>query len=95
MGRLDEIDLSVRLRRADYEKRLKAAQRRFLALRLHLGGQTNEGKLGPGLLVVVEGSDAGGKGGADEKIEAMRLAGISVADSPATIGQTMLEAMAA
>jgi len=38
---------------------------------------------------------AGGKGGAEEKIEAMRLAGISVADSPATIGQTMLEAMAA
>jgi succinyl-CoA synthetase alpha subunit len=37
---------------------------------------------------------AGGKGGADEKIEAMRVAGISVADSPATIGQAMLEAMA-
>jgi succinyl-CoA synthetase alpha subunit len=37
---------------------------------------------------------AGGKGGAEEKIEAMRLAGISVADSPATMGQAMLEAMA-
>jgi len=37
---------------------------------------------------------AGGKGGAEEKIEAMRVAGISVADSPATIGQAMLEAMA-
>jgi succinyl-CoA synthetase alpha subunit len=36
---------------------------------------------------------AGGKGGAEEKIEAMRVAGISVADSPATIGQAMLEAM--
>jgi succinyl-CoA synthetase alpha subunit len=36
---------------------------------------------------------AGGKGGAEEKIEAMRAAGISVADSPAAIGQTMLEAM--
>ena len=36
---------------------------------------------------------AGGKGGADEKIEAMRAAGIHVADSPATIGTTMLEAM--
>ncbi len=36
---------------------------------------------------------AGGKGGAEEKIAAMRDAGIRVADSPAAIGQTMLEAM--
>ena len=36
---------------------------------------------------------AGGKGGAEEKIAAMREAGIKVADSPAAIGQTMLEAM--
>ena len=36
---------------------------------------------------------AGGKGGADDKIAAMRAAGIQVADSPAAIGQTMLEAM--
>ncbi len=38
---------------------------------------------------------AGGKGGAEEKISAMRDAGIHVADSPATIGATMLEAMGA
>jgi len=36
---------------------------------------------------------AGGKGGAEEKSAAMREAGIEVADSPAAIGQTMLEAM--
>ncbi len=36
---------------------------------------------------------AGGKGGAEEKIAAMREAGIKVADSPATIGEAMLEAM--
>ena len=36
---------------------------------------------------------AGGKGGAEEKMAAMRDAGIQVADSPATIGQTMLQAM--
>jgi succinyl-CoA synthetase alpha subunit len=36
---------------------------------------------------------AGGKGGAEEKIAAMRAAGIKVADSPAAIGRTMLEAM--
>ena len=36
---------------------------------------------------------AGGKGGAQDKIEALRVAGIIVADSPATLGTTMLEAM--
>jgi succinyl-CoA synthetase alpha subunit len=36
---------------------------------------------------------AGGQGGAEEKIEAMRAAGIVVADSPARIGKTMLEVM--
>ncbi len=34
---------------------------------------------------------AGGKGGAGDKIEAMRSAGIEVADSPATLGSTMLK----
>jgi len=36
---------------------------------------------------------AGGKGGAEEKISAMREAGVTVADSPAGIGQAMLGAM--
>jgi succinyl-CoA synthetase alpha subunit len=36
---------------------------------------------------------SGGTGGAEEKIAAMRDAGIRVADSPATIGQAMREAM--
>jgi succinyl-CoA synthetase alpha subunit len=36
---------------------------------------------------------AGGKGGAEEKIAAMRAAGVTVADSPAAIGATMREAM--
>jgi succinyl-CoA synthetase alpha subunit len=37
---------------------------------------------------------SGGKGGAEEKIEAMRSAGIVVADSPADIGGAMTKAMA-
>ena len=36
---------------------------------------------------------AGGKGGAEDKIDAMRSAGIRVSDSPAALGKTMLEAM--
>jgi succinyl-CoA synthetase alpha subunit len=36
---------------------------------------------------------SGGKGGAEEKIAAMRAAGITVADSPAALGATMREAM--
>ncbi|MFW5833418.1 MAG: succinate--CoA ligase subunit alpha [Pseudomonadota bacterium] len=36
---------------------------------------------------------SGGKGGADDKIAAMREAGILVADSPAELGSTMLRAM--
>ena len=36
---------------------------------------------------------SGGKGGAGDKIEAMRQAGITVAESPAALGSTMLEVM--
>ncbi len=34
---------------------------------------------------------AGGRGGAEDKIEAMRMAGVAVADSPARLGETMLD----
>ncbi|MCB1493263.1 MAG: succinate--CoA ligase subunit alpha [Rhodobiaceae bacterium] len=37
---------------------------------------------------------AGGKGGAEDKIEAMRSAGISISDSPATLGKTLAKVLA-
>ncbi len=36
---------------------------------------------------------SGGKGGAGDKIEALKSAGINVADSPASLGSTMLKAL--
>ena len=68
MGRLDDLDLSARLGREEYEDRLVAAQRRLLELRLDLGGLLENAEIGPGVLVVFEGSDAGGKGGTIRRI---------------------------
>jgi succinyl-CoA synthetase alpha subunit len=38
---------------------------------------------------------SGGKGGADDKVEAMRSAGMLISDSPAQLGKTMKKALAA
>jgi polyphosphate kinase 2 (PPK2 family) len=68
MGRLDQIDLTSTISKEEYEERLYVAQRKLLALRLHSGGHMEGSNLGPGVLVVMEGSDAGGKGGAIKRI---------------------------
>ena len=72
MGRLDELDLSLKLSKSDYAERLEAAQTRLTALRLALGGKLPgyEGRLGPALAVVLEGWDASGKGGALKRLVA-------------------------
>jgi polyphosphate kinase 2 (PPK2 family) len=64
----DKIDLSGRLTDDEYQTRIYAAQRRLLELRLHIGGHLDTPQIGPGVLVVFEGSDAGGKGGAIKRI---------------------------
>ncbi len=69
MHQLDEVDLSLRLSRADELDRLAAAQHRLLHLRLVNGGQIG-GVLGPAVCVVFEGWDAAGKGGAIKRLVA-------------------------
>jgi succinyl-CoA synthetase alpha subunit len=36
---------------------------------------------------------SGGKGGAEDKIDAMKAAGITVSDSPARLGDTLVEVL--
>jgi AMP-polyphosphate phosphotransferase len=68
MGRLDELDLSLKLSRAEEARRLTIAQARLLQLRLVLGGLTGPGKIGPPVLTLFEGWDASGKGGAIKRL---------------------------
>jgi AMP-polyphosphate phosphotransferase len=68
VGRLDDLDLSLKLDRREEAKRLEAAQERLLALRLRLGGLEGDGRLGPPVLVLFEGWDASGKGGAIKRL---------------------------
>src|SRR3954469_15755073 len=70
MGRLDELDLSLKLSRKQQDERLAAAQKRLSALRLQLGGKLGSGDLGPPLLILFEGWDASGKGGAIKRLVA-------------------------
>src|SRR3954468_19300669 len=70
MGRLDEVDLSQKLSKKEYEERLAAAQDRLEALRLQLGGLIGDGRLGPPVLVLFEGWDASGKDGAIKRLTA-------------------------
>jgi polyphosphate kinase 2 (PPK2 family) len=65
---LDDVDLTKRLSGSEGLKRLQAAQRRLLALRLQAGGLIGDGSLGPPLAVVFEGWDASGKGGAIRRL---------------------------
>ena len=70
MGRLDDLDLSVRLKKKEASERLDAAQERLLALRLVLGGLVGDRGIGPPVCVLFEGWDASGKGGAIKRLVA-------------------------
>jgi polyphosphate kinase 2 (PPK2 family) len=68
MGHLDDLDLSVRLKKQEAAERLEAAQTRLLALRLVLGGLVGDRGIGPPVCVLFEGWDASGKGGAIKRL---------------------------
>jgi len=70
MGRLDEVDLSLSLSRQEEERELKLAWERLTELRLTLAGLIGERTIGPPVLILFEGWDASGKGGAIKRLVA-------------------------
>ena len=68
--RIDEIDLSKSMSHDESEVRILAAQRRLTQLRLFSAGLLNPDVVAPGLLVLFEGFDAAGKGGAIRRLTA-------------------------
>jgi AMP-polyphosphate phosphotransferase len=68
MGRLDELDLSLRLSTEEEAARLEAGWERLEVLRLALGGKLAGFGLGPPVCVLFEGWDASGKGGAIKRL---------------------------
>ncbi|MDX6698874.1 MAG: AMP-polyphosphate phosphotransferase [Solirubrobacteraceae bacterium] len=69
-GRLDALDLSRKVSKQEEAERLKAAQEQLLRLRLRLAGLEGTTDLGPPVLVLFEGWDASGKGGAIKRLVA-------------------------
>jgi AMP-polyphosphate phosphotransferase len=70
MGRLEDVDLSLALGRKEEERELRAAWQRLTQLRLTLGGLIGSQRIGPPVLVLFEGWDASGKGGAIKRLVA-------------------------
>jgi polyphosphate kinase 2 (PPK2 family) len=70
VGRLDKLDLTQSLSEKEGERALERASGRLAQLRLTLGGQLGEQRIGPPLCVLFEGWDASGKGGAIKRLVA-------------------------
>src|SRR3954452_14957846 len=68
MSRLAQVDLGTKLKKSEAKEQLAQAQQRLVHLRLLLGGQIGPKELGPPLLVLFEGWDASGKGGAIKRL---------------------------
>lgn len=70
MSRVDEIDLTQTLSKEKSDKRVKTAQRKLTQLRLLTAGLLHPDVTGPGLIVLFEGFDSAGKGGAIRRLTA-------------------------
>jgi polyphosphate kinase 2 (PPK2 family) len=68
MTRLHQVDLDTKLKKSEAKEQLAQAQERLVHLRLLLGGQIGPREIGPPLLVLFEGWDASGKGGAIKRL---------------------------
>src|SRR2546421_5382144 len=68
MKYLAKVDLTKSLSRKKGAERLETAVLRLLHLRLILGGQVGDHRIGPRLCVVFEGWDASGKGGCIKRL---------------------------
>jgi AMP-polyphosphate phosphotransferase len=68
MGRLDQLDMSLKLSKEEEAERLEAGWARLEALRLALGAKLHGYGLGPPVCVLFEGWDASGKGGAIKRL---------------------------
>jgi len=69
-SRVDAIDLSLSLDKAKSADRVAAAQHRLTQLRLFTAGLLDHDIVAPGLVVLFEGFDAAGKGGAIRRLTA-------------------------
>ncbi len=70
MTKLADVDLTQSLSLKEYDQQLAERSTRLAQLRLALGGRLGERAIGPGLLVLFEGWDAAGKGGAIKRLVA-------------------------
>ena len=70
MSVVDEIDLTKSMSKDESDKRVLKAQRRLTQLRLFSAGLLEPDVVGPGLVVLFEGFDAAGKGGAIRRLTA-------------------------
>ena len=70
MSRVENIDLSASMSKKESDERVLQAQRRITQLRLFSAGLLEPPVVGPGLVVLFEGFDAAGKGGAIRRLTA-------------------------
>ncbi len=70
MSHLADVDLSQSLGKKEEARELARVQARLQQLRLTLGGQIGERRIGPPVCILFEGWDASGKGGAIKRLVA-------------------------